>query len=165
VIKNKEPNQRPPCHHPIRLISGSTDLDEGIQLLITTDGKLQMAGGDTLHLQILGGVTGQLQHLSGEVLCGCWWCGSMDEVWVIGSVGCRELGKLSCDLNWKAPNCPGVAALNNGRSDPPSTASPRLLPRMAAVYTAAVAPTRPLAVTRVCGGRAGGRKFEFEGRC
>ena len=27
-----------------------------------------MAGGDPLHLQILGGVTGQLKHLGGEIL-------------------------------------------------------------------------------------------------
>lgn len=40
-------------------------LDQRVQLLITTDGKLEMAGGDALHLQVLGGVAGQLQHLGG----------------------------------------------------------------------------------------------------
>ena len=38
-------------------------LDEGVQFFVTTDGKLQMSGSDTLHLQILGGVTGQLENL------------------------------------------------------------------------------------------------------
>ena len=44
-------------------------LDQGIQLFIATNGKLQVAGGDTLHLQVLGGVTCQLQHLGSQVLC------------------------------------------------------------------------------------------------
>ncbi len=43
--------------------TGNGSLDECVQLLVTTDGQLQMAGGDTLHLQILGGVTGQLENL------------------------------------------------------------------------------------------------------
>ena len=34
----------------------------------TSDGELQMAGGDPLHLQVLGGVAGQLKHLGGEIL-------------------------------------------------------------------------------------------------
>ena len=38
-------------------------LDQRVQLLITADSKLEMAGGDTLHLEILGGVASQLQHL------------------------------------------------------------------------------------------------------
>ena len=29
-------------------------LDEGVKLLVTTDGQLQMAGCDTLHLQVIG---------------------------------------------------------------------------------------------------------------
>ena len=36
--------------------------------LRTSDGELQMAGGDPLHLQVLGGVASQLQHLGGEIL-------------------------------------------------------------------------------------------------
>lgn len=43
-------------------------LDQCIQLLVSADGQLQMAGRDALHLQVLGGVSCQLQHLSGEVL-------------------------------------------------------------------------------------------------
>lgn len=41
-------------------------LDQGVQLLVTADSQLQMARRDTLHLQILGGVARQLQHLQGE---------------------------------------------------------------------------------------------------
>ena len=34
----------------------------------TSDGKLKMSGGDSLHLQVLGGVASQLEDLSSEVL-------------------------------------------------------------------------------------------------
>lgn len=43
--------------------AGNGGLDERVQLLITADGQLQMARSDALHLQILGGVACQLQHL------------------------------------------------------------------------------------------------------
>ena len=43
-------------------------LDESVELLVTTDGELQVTWGDTLDLEILGGVTGKLEDLSGEVL-------------------------------------------------------------------------------------------------
>jgi hypothetical protein len=33
---------------------------------LVPDGQLKVAGGDPLHLQILGGVAGQLQHLGQE---------------------------------------------------------------------------------------------------
>lgn len=47
-------------------------LDEGVQFLITTDCKLQMAGCDTLHLQVFGGVASQLQHLQeGTIINDC----------------------------------------------------------------------------------------------
>ena len=42
--------------------------DEGIKLLISTDGKQQVTGRDTLHLKILASVSGKLQHLSSQVL-------------------------------------------------------------------------------------------------
>merc|ERR1719471_517762 len=48
--------------------SGNGGLDQGVQLLVSSDGELQMARGDSLHLQVLGGVASQLQHLGGEVL-------------------------------------------------------------------------------------------------
>ena len=43
-------------------------LDQGVQLLVTTDGQLEMSRSDPLHLEILGCVPGQLKHLSGEIL-------------------------------------------------------------------------------------------------
>lgn len=43
-------------------------LDEGVQLLVTADGELKMAGGDTLHLKVLGGVSSELEDLSSQVL-------------------------------------------------------------------------------------------------
>merc|ERR1711998_639655 len=43
-------------------------LDECVQLLVSTNRQLKMARGDTLHLKVLGRVTGQLQHLGSEVL-------------------------------------------------------------------------------------------------
>ena len=48
--------------------TGDGGLDQRVQLLVPTDGELQVAGGDPLHLQVLTGVTGQLEHLSCEVL-------------------------------------------------------------------------------------------------
>ena len=38
-------------------------LDKSVQLLVSSDGQLQVTGGDTLHLQILWGVTCQLKNL------------------------------------------------------------------------------------------------------
>jgi hypothetical protein len=43
-------------------------LDEGIELLISTDSQLKVARGDTLHLQVLASISGQLQNLSSQVL-------------------------------------------------------------------------------------------------
>ena len=43
--------------------AGDGGLDEGVQLLVSADGELEMAGSDTLHLQVLGGVAGQLENL------------------------------------------------------------------------------------------------------
>ena len=43
-------------------------LDQGVQFLVSTDGQLEMSRGDPLHLQILGSVPGQLEHLGGEIL-------------------------------------------------------------------------------------------------
>jgi len=43
-------------------------LDEGVELFVSSNGELQVTRRDTLHLQILGGVASQLQHLCCEVL-------------------------------------------------------------------------------------------------
>ena len=47
---------------------GDGGADEGVQLFITTDGQLQVTRGDTLDLEVLGGVTGQLQNFGSQVL-------------------------------------------------------------------------------------------------
>jgi hypothetical protein len=43
-------------------------LDQGVELLVSTDSELQVSRGDSLHLQVLAGVAGELQDLSGQVL-------------------------------------------------------------------------------------------------
>ena len=48
--------------------AGDGGLDQRVELLVTADGKLQVTGSDSLHLQVLAGVAGELEHLSGEVL-------------------------------------------------------------------------------------------------
>eukprot|EP00656_Telonema_subtile_P049380 TRINITY_DN6126_c0_g1_i4.p1 TRINITY_DN6126_c0_g1~~TRINITY_DN6126_c0_g1_i4.p1 ORF type:complete len:189 (+),score=7.94 TRINITY_DN6126_c0_g1_i4:325-891(+) len=48
--------------------TGNGGLDEGIELLVSTNGELKMAWCDALHLEVLGGISGQLEHLGGEVL-------------------------------------------------------------------------------------------------
>jgi hypothetical protein len=48
--------------------TGDGGLDEGVKLLVTSDSELEMSWGNSLHLEILGSVTGQLENLGGEVL-------------------------------------------------------------------------------------------------
>lgn len=48
--------------------TGNGCLDQRVQLFIAANGQLQVARSDTLHLEILTGVTGQLQNFGGEVL-------------------------------------------------------------------------------------------------
>jgi hypothetical protein len=48
--------------------TGDGGLDEGVELLVTTDGELEMAGRDTLDLEVLAGVAGKLEYLGGQVL-------------------------------------------------------------------------------------------------
>ena len=43
-------------------------LDQGIELLVAADGELEVTGSDSLHLEILAGVSGKLEYLSGEIL-------------------------------------------------------------------------------------------------
>ena len=47
---------------------GDGGLDQGVELLITTNGQLQVAGRDALDLKVLGRIAGKLKNLSGEVL-------------------------------------------------------------------------------------------------
>lgn len=42
--------------------------DQGVELLISSDGELEMSWSNSLHLKVLGGVSSQLENLSGEVL-------------------------------------------------------------------------------------------------
>ncbi len=46
---------------------GDGGTDEGVELLITTNGQLQMAGSDTLDLEILGRVASKLENFSCQV--------------------------------------------------------------------------------------------------
>ncbi len=46
--------------------AGDGGLDEGVQLFVTANGKLQVPGGDSLHLQVLRSVAGQLENLHNE---------------------------------------------------------------------------------------------------
>ena len=48
--------------------TGDGRLDERVELLVATDGELEVARRDALHLEVLGGVARELEHLSGEVL-------------------------------------------------------------------------------------------------
>ena len=43
-------------------------LDERVKLLVAADSELQVARSDSLHLEVLASVTGELEDLSGEVL-------------------------------------------------------------------------------------------------
>jgi len=47
---------------------GDGGADEGVELLVAADGELQVARGDALDLEVLGGVAGQLEHLGRQVL-------------------------------------------------------------------------------------------------
>jgi hypothetical protein len=48
--------------------TGDGGLDEGVELLISADGQLQVSGRDSLDLKVLGCVSCQLENLSGEIL-------------------------------------------------------------------------------------------------
>jgi hypothetical protein len=47
--------------------SGNGGLDESVELLVTADSQLEMAGSDTLDVQALGGVASQLEDFGGQV--------------------------------------------------------------------------------------------------
>ena len=46
---------------------GNGGADQGVELLITTNGELQVAGSDTLDFQILGGIACELEDFGSEV--------------------------------------------------------------------------------------------------
>ncbi len=46
-----------------RTAASNGGLDEGVKLLVTADGELKVARGDTLGLEVLGGVAGKLENL------------------------------------------------------------------------------------------------------
>ena len=48
--------------------AGNGSLDQGVELLVSSDGQLQVSGSDSLDLQVLGSVTSKLEDLSSEVL-------------------------------------------------------------------------------------------------
>ena len=48
--------------------AGDGGLDQRVELLVAADGQLQVARGNSLHLEVLAGVSSELKHLSGEVL-------------------------------------------------------------------------------------------------
>lgn len=45
--------------------------NESVELLVTANGELQMTGRNTLDLEILGSVAGQLEYFGGQVLENC----------------------------------------------------------------------------------------------
>ena len=48
--------------------TGNGCLDERVKFFVTTDGELKVTWCDTLHLEILGGVTGEFEDFGGKVL-------------------------------------------------------------------------------------------------
>jgi hypothetical protein len=46
---------------------GDRRADERVELLVATDGELQMTGGDALDFEVLGSVAGQLEDFGSEV--------------------------------------------------------------------------------------------------
>lgn len=48
--------------------TGNGRLDERVELLVSANGQLQMARGDTLDLEVLGGVSSQLEDFGRQVL-------------------------------------------------------------------------------------------------
>lgn len=47
---------------------GDSGTDQGIQLFVTADGELEMAGSDALDLEILGSVSCKFEDFGGQVL-------------------------------------------------------------------------------------------------
>ena len=47
---------------------GDRGPDKGVEFLVAADGELQMAWGDALDFEVLGGVAGEFEDFGGEVL-------------------------------------------------------------------------------------------------
>ena len=48
--------------------AGDGRLDQRVELLVTSDGEQQVSRRDSLDLEVLGRVTGELKHLGSQVL-------------------------------------------------------------------------------------------------
>ena len=48
--------------------ASNCSLDEGIKLLISSNGELKMSWCDSFHFKILASVSGELENLSSQVL-------------------------------------------------------------------------------------------------
>ena len=48
--------------------TGNRSLDQSVELLVTADGELQVTRSYSLHLEVLAGVSSELQHFGGQVL-------------------------------------------------------------------------------------------------
>ena len=48
--------------------ASNSGFDQGVELFIASNSELQMSRSNSLHLEILGGVAGQFEDLSGQVL-------------------------------------------------------------------------------------------------
>jgi hypothetical protein len=180
--------------HGARTNACTPHLDERVQLLITANGQLQVAGGDALDLWCWAGgvarraqgvwawrISGQQQHRRQQEQRGVRWARRGAPASWSGLQACPPSGPWRRCPPAPAPQRSGTlqgrrtaAGVSNvmalswpqqrERSRRPRAPAGAAIaccgphsPRMAAVYTAAVAPTRPLAVTRACcGGR--GRK-------
>ena len=83
-----------------------------VQFLVVSDGQLEMAGVDPLFLVVAGGVAGQLEDLSGQVLHD----GSqVDGGACSDSLGVVSLAKETVDsADWELKTGTGRAALGLG---------------------------------------------------
>lgn len=48
--------------------SGNGSLDKEIELFVTSDGQLQVSGGDSSHLEVLWGIACKLENFSSQIL-------------------------------------------------------------------------------------------------
>ena len=58
----------PDCANDEYLSYGDGGLDQRVELLVASDGEQQVSRRDSLDLEVLGRVTGELKHLGSQVL-------------------------------------------------------------------------------------------------